>query len=120
MAISQPFRFDATGRTATAEGAEALRQAIETVLFTQAGERVNRPDFGSGLFQLIFAPNGSEIATATQFLVQSALQRWLGARAQVLDVQVAAEDAVLTVVVRYQPAGAAQPVTARFARAVPA
>lgn len=119
MAVSQPFRFDATGRTAAADGAELLRQEIETVLFTQLGERVNRPDFGSSLFQLLFAPNGNEIATATQFLAQGALQRWLGGRAQVLDIQVAAADATLTVLVRYLPAGAPQPVAATFTQAAP-
>lgn len=117
MAISQPLRFDATSRTATATPAELLRQEIETVLFTQAGERVNRPDFGSGLFQLLFAPNGSEVATATQFLAQGALQRWLGGRAQVLDIQVATEESRLVVQVRFLPAGATQPIAATYTRA---
>lgn len=119
MAVNQPFRFDATGRTALASDADTLRQEIETVLFTQAGERVNRPDFGSGLFQLLFAPNGSEIATAAQFLAQGALQRWLGGRAQVLEVQVEAVDARLAVQVRYLPAGAAAAVTTTFQRTAP-
>ena len=48
------------------------------MLFTAPGERVNRPDFGSGLLQLVFAPNSDELAAATQFLVQGALQQWLG------------------------------------------
>ena len=48
------------------------------MLFTAPGERVNRPDFGSGLLQLVFAPNSDELAGATQFLVQGALQQWLG------------------------------------------
>ncbi len=37
-----------------------------------------RPDFGSGLMQLVFAPNSPELAATTQFLVQGALQQWLG------------------------------------------
>ena len=48
------------------------------------GERVNRPDFGSGLLQLVFAPNSPELAAALQFTVQAALQRWLG---DVIEVQ---------------------------------
>ena len=55
-----------------------MRDLIEQVLFTAPGERVNRPDFGSGLLQLVFAPNSDELAAATQFLVQGALQQWLG------------------------------------------
>ena len=34
-------------------------------LFTDAGERVNRPDFGSGLLQLVFAPNSPELAATS-------------------------------------------------------
>ena len=51
---------------------------IEQVLFTSPGERVNRPDFGSGLLQLVFAPNSPELATALQFTIQAALQQLAG------------------------------------------
>jgi phage baseplate assembly protein W len=118
MAMSQPFRIDGTGRTASAAGADHVRQEIETLLFTQPGERVNRPDLGSGLLQLIFAPSSSELATATQYLVQGALQRWLGDLAQVDSVEVTSDEAVLTVVVRYRLPGAPAEV-ATFTRAVP-
>ena len=50
-----------------------VRQLVEQVLFTSPGERVNLPDFGSGLLQLPFAPNSLEMAAATQFTVQAAL-----------------------------------------------
>jgi phage baseplate assembly protein W len=76
MEIRFPFGFNGRGRTAEADGDAHLRQLIEQVLFTYPGERVNRPDFGSGLMQLVFAPSGEELATAAQFLVQGALQRW--------------------------------------------
>ena len=51
---------------------------IEQLLFTNPGERVNRPDFGSGLLQMVFAPNSPELAAALQFTTQAALQRYLG------------------------------------------
>ena len=51
---------------------------IEQMLFTNPGERVNRPDFGSGLMQLVFAPNSPELAAALEFTLQAALDRWLG------------------------------------------
>src|SRR3546814_19753698 len=44
---------------------------------TNPGERVNRPDFGCGLRQLVFAPNSDALAAATQTLVHGALLRWL-------------------------------------------
>ena len=87
-----------------ATGAEHVRQEIETLLFTQPGERVMRPDLGSGLLQLVFAPNSDELATATQYLAQGALQRWLGTLAQVDAVVASSAESVLTVtVVRLVP-----------------
>jgi phage baseplate assembly protein W len=119
MPLNQPYGLDPTGRTAQCDAAEHVRQSIETLLFTRPGERVNRPDLGSGLFQLVFAPNSDELATSTQFLIQSALQRYLGSLAQVLAVDVSVEEEVLTVNVRFLPAQSTQPVVATFVRPSP-
>ena len=54
--VNFPYQFDGRGRTKDAL-AEYVRQLVEQVLFTSPGERVNLPDFGSGLLQLPFAPN---------------------------------------------------------------
>lgn len=78
MHIDYPFHPGRYGRTALTNPDDHIRDLIEQVLFTAPGERVNRPTFGSGLMQLVFAPNSEEVATATQFLVQGALQQWLG------------------------------------------
>ena len=78
MNLDYPYQFDGRGRTAEADDQAYIRGLIEQVLFTAPGERVMRPDFGSGLMQLVFAPNSLELAAATQFLVQGALQQWLG------------------------------------------
>ena len=69
--VDFPFRFDGRGRTATTGDDEHVRDLIEQVLFTAPGERVNRPTFGSGLLQLVFAPNSDELAAATQLTVQA-------------------------------------------------
>src|SRR5262249_20263945 len=98
--VNFPFQFDGRGRTAD-PASDYVRQLVEQVLFTAPGERVNLPDFGSGLLQLPFAPNSVELAAATQFTVQGALQKWLGAYIKVLSVVAGAEDAVLTVTVTY-------------------
>jgi uncharacterized protein len=74
---------------------------IYQVLFTNPGERVNRPDFGCGLLQLVFEPNSEALATATQFLVQGALQRWLADVVQVEQVAIISEDERLAVDVVY-------------------
>lgn len=101
MQIDFPFQVTSQGRTATTQGDEHIRDLIEQVLFTAPGERVNRPEFGSGLLQLVFAGNSDELATATQFMVQGALQRWLGDRIQVEAVDVLSQDSTLRVTVQY-------------------
>jgi len=116
--IDYPFRFDSSGRTATTGTDEHIRDLIEQVLFTIPGERVNRPTFGTNLMQLVFAPNSPELAATTQFLVQGALQEWLGELIQVEAVQVTSEDATLAVVVQYRIRRTQQRQTATFTREV--
>ena len=74
---------------------------IEQVLFTSPGERVNRPDFGCGLRQLIFAPNSDELAATVQFLVEGALQQWLGHLIKLEGLVVENEEATLQVALKY-------------------
>src|SRR5690242_8572913 len=103
MNLNFPYGFDSRGRTSEAALTDYVRQLIEQVLFTSPGERVNLPDFGSGLLQLPFAPNSMELAAATQFSVQGALQKWLGSLIRVQSVVVAVDGPVLTVTVTYTP-----------------
>jgi len=99
--VDFPYRFDGRGRTAGTNEADHIRDLIHQVLFTSPGERVMRPDFGSGLLQLVFAPNSDVLAATTQMLVQGALQRWLGQLIVVEAVTVETEDASLRVTVQY-------------------
>lgn len=101
MNIDFPLHFDHRSRTAKTNYEDHIRDMIEQVLFTAPGERVNRPSFGSGLLQLVFAPNSEELAGTTQFLVQGALQEWLGELVQVETVQVESEESTLRVTVEY-------------------
>ena len=99
--LRYPFQIDGRGRTAEAGEEEYIRGLIEQVLFTSPGERVMRPDFGSGVMQLVFAPNSTELAATTQFLVQAALQQYLGNLIALEGVEVESCDATLRVIVRY-------------------
>lgn len=101
MNIDFPFHIDRSGRTATTDEDDHIRDMIEQVLFTSAGERVNRPDFGSGLLQMVFAPNSVELGSALQFTTQAALQRYLGDLIDLQQLEVRAVDAVLSVTVKY-------------------
>jgi uncharacterized protein len=114
MNVAYPYSFDGRGRTAEADDNDHIRQMIEQVLFTAPGERVNRPDFGCGLLQMVFAPNSSEVATATQFLVQGALQQALGDVIDLTSVVVAINNSQLTVTVQYTVRTSQQQAVAQF------
>jgi phage baseplate assembly protein W len=96
-----PYHIDGRGRTAEAGAADHLRDLIQQVLFTSPGERVMRPDFGSGLAALVFEPNSSTLAATTQMLVQASLQQHLAHLIAVNEVTVEADDAALRVSVNY-------------------
>ena len=118
MNLDFPFHCDPRGRSAAAEDDKHIRDLIEQVLFTAPGERVNRPSFGSGLMQLLFAPNSDALAAATQVTVQGALQQWLGDLVQIETVDVRHDDAMLNVTVQYLLLRTQQRRVAEFGRVV--
>ena len=99
--IAFPYSFDSRGQTASRDEAQHIRDMLEQLIFTNPGERVNRPDFGSGLMQLMFAPNSPELAATLQFTLQAAIGRWLGDLIEVRELQLSAQDATLAVNIRY-------------------
>lgn len=114
--IDYPFHFDSKHQTANTTDDKHIRDLIEQVLFTSPGERVNRPSFGSGLMQLVFAPNSDELAATSQFLVQGALQQWLGNLIQVEEVKIDYEESTLQITVRYTIRRSQQTQIAQFSR----
>jgi phage baseplate assembly protein W len=116
--VDFPFHFDQRARTADTTRDDHVRDMIEQILFTNPGERVNRPDFGSGLLQLVFAPNSAELAATLQFTVKGALQRWLGDLIEVLAIDVTAEEATLRVALSYVVRSTGAAFTTTFDRTV--
>jgi phage baseplate assembly protein W len=114
MNIDFPFHFDGRGRTAITGYDEHVRDMIEQLLFTNPGERVNRPDFGSGLLQMVFAPNSPELAAALQFTIQASLQRWLGDVIELQGLEVTNEDSTLRILIQYVIRVNNAPQTAQF------
>ena len=80
------------GRILATGGDEAIRAMIIQVLFTAPGERVNKPSFGCGLFNLVFEPNNDVLAAAMEFSINQALVRWLRDDLIVETVDVTAQD----------------------------
>jgi phage baseplate assembly protein W len=100
--IAFPYALDTTGRTATSPSlARHVQDMVELILFTSPGERVNRPTFGSGTAQLVFAPNSDVLAAAQQQAIQSGLQQWLSDLIRVQSVTVEVDDSTLLVTVVY-------------------
>lgn len=100
--IGFPLRIDGRGRIGAAGYAGHVRDMIEQLLFTTPGERVEQPDLGCGLADLVFTPNSPELAAAVQASAQGALQRWLGDVITVDSLTVTADDATLSITVNYQ------------------
>jgi len=116
--VDFPYHVDGRGRTADTDADDHLRDLIEQVLFTSPGERVMRPDFGSGVLALVFEPGGAELVATTQHVVQGALQQELGHLIAVQSVEVAQDDGVFSVDVEYIALRTQQPSSASFSRAV--
>ncbi|MGH9497270.1 MAG: GPW/gp25 family protein [Candidatus Sulfotelmatobacter sp.] len=119
MNIDFPFHFDGRGQTAATDDNDHIRDMIEQLLFTSPGERVNRSDFGSGLLQMVFAPNSPELAAALQFTTQAALQRYLGDLIDLQSLEVTSQDSTLNVMVKYVIKSSGDTQTENFVRSAP-
>jgi hypothetical protein len=119
MDLDYPFHFDPAGRTATTDRADHLRDMLEQLLLTSPGERVNRPDFGSGLLQMVFAPNSPELAAALQLSVQAAIDMWLGDVLSVEQLAVTSYESTLRVEVVYSDRRTGEQRTTLIERSIP-
>ena len=75
------------GRIALAAGPQAIEEAIAIILGTSAGERVMRPEFGCGIWELVMEPNTAQLHGRVRVRVREALTRW-EPRIDVLEVRV--------------------------------
>jgi hypothetical protein len=112
--LDYPFAVTGSGRVATTEVDDHVRDMIFQVLFTSPGERVNRPDFGCGLLELLFEPNSDARAAATQLLVHGSLQRWLSDVVRIENVAIVNMDSSLQVDVVYTRLMDGERLAARF------
>jgi phage baseplate assembly protein W len=100
-AFGFPFSIDGLGQVDTMTGDENIRAKIIQVLLTTPGERINLPEFGCGLRDLIFDPNNEILSATTEFNVNQALQRWMGDEIVVEGVDISSEEDALLVEVSY-------------------
>jgi phage baseplate assembly protein W len=118
MEIDYPYHIDARGRTATTGFDDHVRDLLEQLLFTSPGERVNRPDFGGDLLELVFAPV-PEVEPALRAAVSGAIQRWLGDLVLVEALEVVRGEGSLQLLVSYLVRNSQERRTERFERGLP-
>lgn len=101
--IAYPFNIDPGLRQAAVAPSYGrhIDQLVRQVLFTNPGERINRPDFGCGLRNMVFGPNSDAIASLLQVTVIQALDKWLGTLIAVDEVKAKADRETLQVHVAY-------------------
>ncbi|CAG1003537.1 hypothetical protein MYXO_03215 [Myxococcaceae bacterium] len=75
---------------AVASYEESIRQAIWIILGTAKGERVMRPDFGCGIYDLVFAVNNAALAGRVADEVRQSFILW-EPRVQLLKVDVTSQ-----------------------------
>ncbi len=98
-----PFGIDPTSHRVSGTGyASHVDQMIRQVLLTAPGERMDLPQFGCGLRQLVFSPLSSALAVNTEISVRQALGRWLAGVIDVVSVSALSSD---------DPGGPAEPGT---------
>ncbi len=114
MNVQYPYGFDSTGHTAQDDLPRHIVDMIEQILLTAPGERVNRPSFGCGVNQLVFAPNSDALAATQQQIIQAALQQWLSDLIKVNSVIVTARDSTLLITVSYTIIQSQQQQTQQF------
>jgi len=119
MNVTFPYQYDARGRTSTAADDRHVREMIEQLLFTSPSERVNRPTWGSGVLNLLFAGNSPELAAAAQLTVHGALQQWLGDVIHIEGVRVVSNDSELAITVQYVIRRSQERNTATFTQNTP-
>lgn len=101
MYVAFPYHLDNRGRTALASRDDHIREMLEQLLFIQPGERVNRPDFGCGLGNLVFEPNSVRLAAALEVTVVNSVGQWLGDLIALQSVVIEGQDEKLLVNISY-------------------
>jgi phage baseplate assembly protein W len=78
------------GGIALAYDHDEIEEAIQIILSTPLGYRVMRPEFGSRIHELIFAPINAGMAATVRRYVEEALGYW-EPRIELLDIETSAD-----------------------------
>src|SRR5678816_2604282 len=68
-----PVAINLTGGISNSALEENVRESIFVILGTATGERVNRPDWGCRIHDLMFSPNNDETAARAEYYCKEAI-----------------------------------------------
>ena len=74
--IGFPLKTNVQGSLQLSAEGQNLEESIHLILRTSLGERVYRPDFGSRLSELVFAPLNTNTLLLLRLYVEEALEAW--------------------------------------------
>src|SRR5262249_55786680 len=103
------------GQAATLAGDDNIQAKILQVVLTAPGERVNTPEFGCGLRDLVFDPNNDILAATTEFAINKALQQWLGDDIILASGDVSNDEGELQIDVSYMRRDSLEPAKIKIA-----
>ncbi|MFE1745566.1 GPW/gp25 family protein [Coleofasciculus sp. H7-2] len=73
---SFPLRVNVQGGLQLSSAERNIEESIRIILRTEIGERVYRPNFGSRLSEMVFAPMNTQTLLLLRLHVQEALEMW--------------------------------------------
>jgi phage baseplate assembly protein W len=73
---ASPLRVNVQGSIPLSSEERNIEESIWIILRTDLGERVYRPNFGSRLSELVFAPMNTQTLLLIRLYVQEALEMW--------------------------------------------
>ena len=77
VGISLPIQITNVAFTQTFQTIDQLKSNIKNLLLTVRGERMMQPEFGCGLYELLFEMNTDEFNQTVEDEIRTSLQRWL-------------------------------------------
>ena len=117
--LAFPYRIGVDGATATGDLAAYIADLVRLVLETDPGERVNRPNFGGGLKQLIFAGMDAQMLAAAETLLRGALLQWLGDAITIETLTITSRESGAVITLRYVVTHTQQAVTQTIHQGLP-
>jgi uncharacterized protein len=105
QAMSFPFRVTELGAAALSSRQQVAREALEQLLLTFPGERVNRPNFGCGIQRLVFDGTDPVALATAEYVINTSVRQYLSELLALDAVRVTVEDSTVIIDILYTLVG---------------